>query len=437
MKSISFIWQLPLCLLLCVAAQAAENWPQFRGPSGQGISDAMNLPLKWSATENVKWTTPIHGKAWSSPVIWKDQIWLTTATEDGHELSVIKVDKNSGKILLDKKLFDIANPQYCHPFNSYASPTPLVEEGRVYVTFGSPGTACLDMATGNVIWERRDFVCNHFRGAGASIYVWNDMLFLPFDGSDFQFVAAMDKNTGKTIWKTPRSIDFQDLTNGKPLNDGDMRKAFSTPRIADFGQGPFLISEGSKCIYAYDPMTGKELWRIEYRAAHSGSATPLIGKDRIYYCTGHQQPEIWAVKPGGHGVLNDSMIDWKSKKAVPTRSSPILVDDLIYFVADNGVVSCIQASDGKDVWRGRIDGTYSVAPIYANGRLYFFNESGKATVLASGRQLKILAENQLGDGFMGGPAVSGDALYLRSKSALYRIEAKQPLAAADGASSAR
>lgn len=414
-----------LSLLLVSRANADENWPQFRGPGGQGLSDAKNLPLNWSESQNVKWKTPIHGKAWSSPVVWGDQIWLTSATEDGHQLFVLMVDKQSGKILLDKKLFDIADPQYCIPFNSYASPTPVVEDGRVYVTFGSPGIACIDAANGNVLWTRQDFVCNHFRGAGSSLFLWNDILFLPFDGSDHQFVAALDKHTGQTIWKTDRSIDYKDIQpNGRPLNDGDMRKAFSTPRIADFGQGPILISEGSKCLYAYEQLTGKEIWRIEYRSAHSGSTTPLIGKNLIYYTTGHQQAELWAVRPGGHGVLDDKSIAWKVKKGVPTRPSPILVDDLIYMVADNGVVSCVEADSGRDVWRGRLDGSYSAAPIAANGRLYFFNENGKATVLQAGREFKVLAENQLDAGFMASPAVSGDALILRTKTSLYRIEGR-------------
>jgi outer membrane protein assembly factor BamB len=274
-----------------------------------------------------------------------------------------------------------------------------------------------------MLWQRRDFVCNHFRAAGSSLFLWNGMLFLPFDGSDYQYIVALDKKTGNTIWKTNRSIDFKDIQpNGKPLADGDMRKAFSTARIADFGNGPVLLSEGSKCLYAYDPMTGKELWRSEYRNSHSGSATPLIGKDLIYYCTGHGQPELWAIRPGGHGVIDESQIAWKVKKAVPTRASPILVDGLIYMVNDSGVVNCLDAKTGKDLWHARIDGTYSAAPIYANGRIYFFNETGKATVIAAGREFKVLAENQLADGFMATAAVSGDALFLRTKSALYRIE---------------
>jgi outer membrane protein assembly factor BamB len=412
-----------LGLMAVSVARGGENWPQFRGPGGQGISDATNLPLTWSEKQNVKWKTPIHGKAWSSPVVWQDQVWLTSATEDGRQLFVLMVDNQTGRILLDKKLWDIPSPQYCIPFNSYASPTPVVENGRVYVTFGSPGTACLDMANGQVLWERRDFVCNHFRGAGSSLFMWNNLLFLDFDGSDYQYVVAMDKNTGKTVWKTDRSIDYKDIQpNGKPLGDGDMRKGFSTCRIADFGAGPILLSEGSKCLYAYEPLSGKEIWRSEYRSSHSGSATPLIGKDMIYYCTGHGQPELWALRPGGHGVLSDQDIAWKVKKIVPTRSSPVLVDGLIFMVSDVGIASCIDAADGHELWRTRIEGSYSASPISANGRVYFFNENGLTTVIAAERVFKKLAENQLDGGFLACPAVSGDALILRTKSALYRIE---------------
>jgi outer membrane protein assembly factor BamB len=401
-----------------------ENWPQFRGPTGQGISDGKHVPMKWSPTQNVRWRTSIHGKAWSSPVIWGDRVWLTSATEDGRELFVVCVDKNSGKILIDQKLFDVEHPQYCIPFNSYASPTPAVEAGRVYVTFGSPGTACLDPATGKVIWQRRDFVCNHFRGAGASICLWKDLLFLPFDGSDHQYIVALDKHNGQTVWKTDRSIDFKDIQpNGHPIGEGDMRKAFSTPRVADFGQGPILISGGSKCLYAYEPTTGKEIWRMEYRKGHSMSVTPLIGKDMIYFGTGHgSPPELWALRPGGHGVLDDSQVAWKVKRAVPTRASPLLLDGLIYMVNDSGVVNCIDAVTGADVWHARIDGTFSAAPIAVAGRIYFFSEDGPTTVLAAGREFRILATNHLDAGCMATAAVSDDALFVRTRTSLYRIQ---------------
>ena len=410
-------------LAICSFAQAGEYWPQFRGPTGQGISDAKNLPRTWGESQNVKWKRPIHGKAWSSPVIWKNQVWLTTATEDGHDLGVICVDKTSGKILLDKPLFHIDTPQYCIAFNSYGSPTPCIEDGRIYVTFGSPGTACLDTLDGKVIWQRTDFVCNHFRGAGSSPLLWHDLLFMNFNGSDFQYAVALDKKTGKTAWKTPRSIDFQDIQpDGKPLGDGDMRKAFSSPRIMMVDDKPILVSVGSHAVYCYEALTGKELWRTEYRQGHSGSLTPVIGDGMIFAGTGHGATELWAIRPGGTGVVNGTNVVWRDKKKVPTRPSPVLVDGLLYMVNDGGIVSCIDANTGDEVFHDRIDGQYSASPLYANGRIYFFNEQGHTTVIPAGREFKVLGESQLGTGWMACPAVSGDAFYLRSRTDLYCVE---------------
>jgi outer membrane protein assembly factor BamB len=324
-------------------------------------------------------------------------------------------------------LFDVPTPQYAHPFNSYASPTPTIEDGRVYVSFGSPGIACLDTKTAKVLWERRDFVCNHWRGAGSSPVIYKDLLILPFDGADFQFIVGMDKRTGKTVWKTNRSIDFQDIdpNTGKPQADGDWRKAFSTPRVVTVGGAlPILLSLGSKALYAYEPNTGVELWRAECRGAHSGSATPVVGKELIYFNTGHGKAELWAVKPGGTGVVPDSDVVWKLKRNVPTRASVLFHDDLIYMVDDGGIASCVDAKTGEDVWRKRIGGNYSSAPLLAEGRIYFFSEDGKSTAIAPGREMKVLGENQLEGGFMASPAVSDRALILRTKTHLYRVEAK-------------
>ena len=411
-----------------VLSAAHLNWPQFRGPSGQGVVDANSkaLPLTWDEKQNVRWKTPIHGKAWSSPVVWGNQIWMTSATEDGHKLYALCVDKETGKVVFDLQLFDVPAPQFCHPFNSYASPTPAIEEGRVYVTFGSPGTACLDTATGKVLWQRTDFVCNHFRGAGSSPIIYGDKLIMNFDGSDFQYIVALDKTTGKTIWKTDRDADFGDLDpDGKPKATGDFRKAFSTPRIATFaseGNKPILISLGSKSLYAYEPQTGNELWRIENRAAHSGSATPVIGNEMIYFCTGHGKSELWALKPGGRGLLNDTQVAWKVRKNVPTRGSVVLNDGLIFMIDDAGIASCTDAATGDNIWHERIGGAYSAAPIYADGRIYFFSQEGMTTVVAAAKEFKKLAENKLDDGFMADPAVSGNTFFLRTKTSLYRVE---------------
>ena len=251
-----------LALVLSTLPLHAQ-WPQFRGPDGTGNAPSRrSCRSTWGEDKNVRWKTAVHGRAWSSPVILGNQIWMTTATEDGRELFAVALDRDSGKIVFDLKLFEVATPQYAHPFNTYASPTPVIEPGRVYVTFGAPGTAAIDTKTGKVLWERRDFECNHFRGAGSSPIIFGDLLLMHFDGSDHQFVVALDKRTGKTVWRTDRSIDFQDLNpDGKPKADGDFRKAFSTPQIVTVDGRPVMVSIGSKAIYGYDPRTGQELWR--------------------------------------------------------------------------------------------------------------------------------------------------------------------------------
>ena len=429
-----------LCLLLglCSLPVLGEdrNWPEFRGPRGNGTTTSAGLPLRWSeqpGDAGVKWKTAIHGKAWSSPVIWGRQIWLTSATEDGHELFVLSVDRDTGGIIQDQKLFEVAKPQYCIPFNSYASPTPAIEAGRVYVTFGAAGTACLETKTGKVLWTRRDLECNHYRGAGSSPILFKDLLFLNFDGSDQQYVVALDKATGRTVWKTTRSIDFKDLgLDGKPENEGDLRKAFATCQMITVDRQPTLLSQGSKALYAYVPATGAELWRLEDYGSYSGCTRPVSGHGLVFIPSGFPSGEVLAIRPGKAGEQLDAktngppemqlQVTWKDKHHAPKKPSLLLVDDLLYAVDDNGVVSCWEATTGKLVWSENVGGHFTASPLAAPGRIYLFSEEGKTTVIAAGREFKKLAENQLGDGFMASPAVSGNAMFLRSRTELYKIE---------------
>lgn len=406
------------------ASSSSDQWPQFRGPTGQGIvPGSASLPLEWSEDKNITWKTPLHGRAWSSPVSDGERIWLSTATTNGTELSAICVDFETGRIIHDLKLFHVEKPQYAHPFNTYASPTPVIDGDRVYVSFGSPGTACLDVKSGKVLWERRDIECNHFRGAGSSPIIYKNLLIMNFDGSDRQFVIALDKTTGETVWKTNRSLDFKDLTpEGKPQADGDWRKAFSTPLVHNFGDGDLLISHGSKAVYGYEPATGKELWFVEEQKTHSGSGRPIVGHGMIFVSMGHPKSELWAVKPGGKGDVTDTHVAWKVKRNVPTRSSAVLAGDYIYMADDGGIATCLSAKDGNQIWNERMGGNYSAAPIVSGDRVYFFSEDGRTFVLQAGNQFKILATNKLGDGFMATPAVIGDSLLLRSRTVLYRVQ---------------
>lgn len=422
--------------VLCLPTSLlADHWTQFRGPTGNGHAAAADLPVSWSETEGIQWKTAIHGRAWSSPVIWEDQVWLTSATEDGTQLFAMCINSRTGAIERDLKLFDVETPQYAHPFNSYASPTPVIEQGRIYVTFGSPGTACLDTATGKVLWERRDFVCNHFRGAGPSPILFGDSLIMNFDGSDHQFVVALDKHTGKTLWRTERSVDHKDLQpDGKPQADGDFRKAFATPHIAAIHGRPVLLSQGAKAHYGYDPNTGRELWRVEERTTHSAGSRPLVANGLVYLTTGWSKGQLLAVQPGEDGAVIDAnqsdptenaaglRVVWKTVRSVPRKPSIILHNELLFMIEDSGIASCLNAKTGDTLWQERVGGNYSASPILAEERIYLPSEEGKTVILEAGRAFKVLGQNQLDAGCMASPAVSGNALFLRTKTHLYRIE---------------
>ncbi len=394
---------------------AAENWPEFRGPSGDGSSDATGLPSEWSESKNVTWKTAIHGRGWSSPVVWGDQIWFGTATEDGTEMFAICVDKNSGKIVHDIKLVHNDEPQFCHSLNSYASPTPIIEEGRVYVHFGSYGTACLDTKTAKTIWERRDLPCNHWRGPGSSPILFDGMLIVHYDGYDYQYIVALDKTTGKTIWKKDRDIDFG-------TDNGDFMKAYCTPIVIEVDGRQQLISPAAKATIAYDPANGDEIWRLRYRE-HSATARPLFGQGLLFINTGFGKAQLYAVSPDGKGDVTETHVKWIVKKSVPSMPSQLLIDGLVYMIHD-GVATCLEAKTGEMVWQQRVAGKYSASPIFADGKIYFFSREGKTTVIRPGREYDEVAVNQLDAGFMASPAVTGKSLILRTETHLYRIEEK-------------
>ncbi len=405
-------WVWVLCCSSCGLA-VADDWPQFRGPQGDGQTPATGLPTRWSEDENVVWKTAIHGRGWSSPVIWHDQIWLTTATEDGHRMFALCVDRESGRVVHDLALWDVPEPDEIHVTNSYASPTPVVEAERVYVHFGCYGTACLDRHTGRVLWQRRDFPCNHWRGPGSSPIVFEDLLIVHFDGYDLQYVVALDKHTGATRWKSDRAIDFE-------TDDGDLKKAFCTPtviRVADQWQ---LISPAARATIAYEPTTGRELWRLRY-ANHSATARPLFGHGLLFINSGFSKAELFAVRPDGRGDVTDTHVVWHTDRGIGSKPSHLLVDDLLYIVHDQGTAVCLEARTGKLVWQKRLGGNFSASPVCGDGKLYFPSEEGTTTVIRPGRDGEILSSNDLDDGCMASPAVAGSSIYLRTRTHLYRL----------------
>jgi outer membrane protein assembly factor BamB len=406
-------------------------WPEFRGPWGNGHVSApgdtqpVGLPLRWSETNNIRWKTEIPHRGWSTPVVMGDRVWLTTATVEGHDYFVIALDKDTGKIVLNEKVFHTDTPEPMGngaSMNCYATPSPVIEPGRVYVHFGSPGTACLDTETGRVLWRRDDLPCRHYRGASSSPVVYEDLLILTFDGADLQYVTALDKRTGKTVWKTDRSVAWNDEdVPGQMAKDGDLRKSLGTPLIASVDGQPQLISVGAKASYGYDPRNGRELWRVEYQD-WSSAPRPLYDHGLAFIVTGLKAKEMWAVRPDGHGNVTDTHVVWKLGTRIGKYASPLLVDGLIYTAAEESFVTCLDAANGEVIWTERIGGKYAASPVYADGRLYFFNQDGTTTVLKPGRTFEVLASNRLDDGFMASPAVEGKAFYLRTRTHLYRVE---------------
>jgi outer membrane protein assembly factor BamB len=405
-----------LFVLACATRMAAgeENWPEFRGPSGDGHADAANLPITWSESEHIRWKTPIHDRGWSSPVIWGNQIWLTTATEDGKKMFAVQIDRDSGKIVRDLLVFAPAEPQFCHPYNSYASCTPAIEAGRVYVHFGSHGTTAIDTATGKRLWTRDDLPCDHFRGPGSSPIIWGDLLMLTFDGADFDYVVALNKQTGQPVWRTDRNIQYEN-------EDGDYHKGYVTPSIITAAGRQQLVSPSAGATIAYDPATGQELWRVR-SGGMNAAARPLFGHGLIYATTAAGGWQLFAVQPDGSGDVTDSHCAWKVGKSVPSRSSPLLVGDRLFMMNDAGVATCVDARTGDQIWQKRLGGNFTASPVYASGRIYFSNEDGGSPVIEAGPKFHELASNKLDDGCMASPAVAGNALFLRTKTHLYRIE---------------
>ena len=411
---------------------ARADWPEFRGPwgdghaTGPGDTTVLGLPLSWSETHNVKWKTEIPYRGWSTPVVLGGQVWLTTATPEGHDFFAICVDAETGQVRDDEKLFHSEKPEPLgNAVNSYATPSAAIEPGRVYVHFGSYGTACLDTSDFKVLWQRQDLPCRHYRGPSSSLVLFENLLILTMDGVDVQYLAALDKQSGRTVWKTARSVAWNDENIDEQMaREGDWRKAHSTPLIVRTPGGVQMLSAGAKAAYAYDPRTGRELWRVRYDA-WSAAAVPLYDQGLAFVISGFGgKTELLAVRADGQGDVTDTQVAWRSDSMVAKTASPILVEGLIYMVNDEGLLTCLEAASGKQVWRARIPGHYAASPIYADGRLYFFNQQGTTTVIKPGRGgLDTLATNTLASGFMASPAVAGNSLFLRTKTHLYRIQA--------------
>lgn len=403
-----------LASLLLARGAHSQEWNQFRGANGDGQAADAQLPLRWNETENIAWKTEIPGKAWSSPVVGGDKIWLTSATPDGKRLSALCVDAKSGKIDRDITVFEIEEPMFCYPYNSYASSTPVIQDGKLYVHYGSAGTACIETSTGETLWSRQDLPCDHHRGPGSSPILHGDLLIVHFDGFDLQYVVALNKRTGKTVWKTDREINYG-------TDNGDAKKAYGTPSVIVHEGRTQLISPAAVATTSYDPDTGKQLWRV-YHGGFNAAPRPIYSHGLVLINI-EGGMRLIAVRPDGNGDVTKTHIEWSYKKATPTRPSQLVIGDHLYMVNDKGIFTCLDFKTGEPRWTQRIDGAHSTSPVFANGNIYCFDEKGGSYVIAANpSKFELVAENTLENGCMASPAIVGNSLILRTKTHLYRIE---------------
>ncbi len=388
-----------ILLALAIVTTRAEDWPQFRGPGGEGHSTETHLSLEWSETKNIAWKTAIPGRGWSSPSVEKSKIWVTSEIDSG--LHAISIDAKTGKIIKDITVFPPADLGKQHAKNTYASPTPVIENGRVYVHFGSHGTAALN-SEGEILWKvKMNYAPVH--GTGGSPVLYKDLLIFSCDGSDVQFVVALDKNTGKVKWKTTRQTYM----------------AFATPLIISVNGKDQLISPGAHRTVAYNPDNGKELWFVEYGDGFSNVPRPVYGHGLIFLSTGFNRADLLAVKSGGE-------VAWKYTRSVSLTPSFLIVGEELYMVSDNGIATCFDAKTGKVHWQQRLIGTFSASPTFADGRIYLQNEDGDTIVIAAGKEFKKLAENRLDGQTLASIAISEGQILLRTGTHIYAIRDSTP-----------
>ncbi|MBI2803988.1 MAG: PQQ-like beta-propeller repeat protein [Planctomycetes bacterium] len=395
----------------------AEDWTEFRGPTGQGLYTGKNLPIEWSTTKNVAWKTSIPGRGWSSPILLKGRVYLTSAVpiKGSKDLSLkaICLDAGKGTILWQTEVFvqDGARAPRIHGKNSHASPTPITDGKRLYVHFGHQGSAALDL-NGKVLWRNRELRYAPVHGNGGTPILAGDRLIFSADGADKQFVVALDTASGKVAWNTDRK------------SQSPRRFSFSTPLLISVNGKEQIISPASDKVGAYDAKTGNEIWQVKYDG-YSVIPRPVFGHGLIFISTGYNSPSVLAIRPDGAGDVTQTHVAWTLKKGAPHTPSLLLAGDELYMVSDSGIASCVDAKTGNVHWQERIGGGFSASPFFADGKVYLQSETGVTTVLRAGKTFEVLATSKLGERTFACYAVADGAIYLRTESKLYRIQ-RQP-----------
>ena len=414
-------WALPW---LAVAQEDASSWTHFRGSGLNGMAAGGGFPLSWNDSTNISWKIPVEGKGWSSPVVMDQQIWLTTASREKKEMRALCLDFHTGREIHNLLVFKPDTFFRIHAINSYATPTPALEEGFVYVHFGRYGTACLNSRTGDKVWERTDLTCEHIQGPGSSLVIYKDKLIVHLEGTDVQWILALDKRTGKTLWRTERPAEIWDRMPeiGK--------KAYITPIIIQAQGRDLMISNGSAACIAYDPETGKEVWRI-IQGDDSTISMPVEGDGRIFFYTsfvtgedGRKYAELFAVNPNGQGDIGESHILWRMKAPVLQLSTPVVVNGFLYTIDSRGVFYRIRSRDGEVNWSENLKGKFHSSPLYADGHVFVSSTRGETLVYKAGPVPELVSTNVLEGEIWATPALVNGAILMRTSEFLYKIERK-------------
>ncbi len=382
------------------AAGAEQHWPRFRGPTGQGITGAKGLPTTWDKNgTNIVWRRAVPGLGNSSPIVWGERIFVTSATEDGGTRSVHCFRRSDGKLLWTREVSKKPEPGV-RPKNGYASATPVTDGERVVAFLGSCGLVCYDME-GKLLWQydALDFRTTHGTGSSPLLY-GNSVIFVHDQNQAESVFLALDKRTGSLLWKHPRAKSM----------------GWSTPVIVRVGDHDELVFAGGATVKGYDPVSGKELWSL---AGPTIEVVPtiVVGKDVIYSASGRNGPTL-ALRPGGEGDVTKSHLVWRAVRGGPHVPSPILVGNRLYTINDTGLAQCLDAATGKLIWHERLEDLFSASPIEAGGLLYFPSESGVTYVIRAGDQFEVVASNDLGSPILASPAVIGNQLILRTQKEL-------------------
>ena len=402
------------------AQELRYDWTHFRGSLLNATTANTGLPVHWNDSLNIVWKTPVHDRGISSPVVLDNQVWLTTASKDGKKLYALCYDFKSGRLMYDILVFQPDSIYGIHSLNSYATPTPAIEPGAVYVHYGSMGTACIDTHTGAILWKRTDLKCDHVQGPASCPFIYKDLLILHYEGVDVQFLVALDKKTGKTVWRADRPQEY--YLGVEPIG----RKAYSTPIIINLEGKDILISSGSEVCIAYDPLTGKEIWRILY-ISDSAISMPVYCDSVLIISTGFGAPvRMMGMNPRGRGNITESNLLWKVEQDVPGINSPVAVNGRLYMVQEKGVVTCLDVKTGKVIWKNRLKGEFYSSPVYADGYVYFPGKQGTVYILREGPVFQLVAGNRLTGENWSSMAVSGKSFLLRTDKYLYRIQNLKP-----------